>query len=103
MKNAKKAWIVRDEVEVDRKPSRPDEVGSQTDFNDLSQEVKDILQSLPIINSNVFSGSSGLFTDALSGDQQIYMMKHKEDFYFIDNQGFEYARYVGKVLNFEIE
>ena len=100
MENSKKAWIVRDEVEVDRKPFSPDEVRSQTDFNDLSQEVKNILQSLPIIDSSVFSGSSGLFTDALNGDQQIYMMKHKEDFYFIDNQGYEYARYVGKVLNF---
>jgi len=103
MENSKKAWVVRDEVEVDRKPFSPDEVRSQTDFNDLSQEVKDILQSLPTIDSKVFSGSEGLFTYALEGDQQIYMMKHKEDFYFIDNQGFEYACYVGKVLNFEIE
>jgi len=101
MTNADIAWKLRDVIGVDKKPFDPNEIRSKTRSVDIPTEEFKLLSTLPIINGEElfdFENGNGFFNDVLDGDQQCYVMEYKDRVFFIDTQGFNYARYVGEII-----
>ena len=96
---------IREWVDVDRKENRPEDC-VVNDLNKIPQRIKDMLKELPIIDTsllveeedgieypiNLFNFS--LFDDYFDGEQ-FWILKHKGKNYFVDTQGYSYARYCG--------
>lgn len=100
-KNHELAWEIRKEIKVDRKPFQLSEVRSETIYEDLSLNCQNILRMVPKVKIEEFDGP-GLFTNCLKGSQQIYIIVDNDGSeYFCDTQGYDYARYVGRIVNRE--
>ncbi len=97
-KNHMLAFEIRKEIEVDRKPFQLSEVRSETKYEDLSLTCKNILEVIPKVKIEEFK-EKGLFTNCLRGQQQIYIIVDNDGSeYFCDTQGYDYARYVGRII-----
>lgn len=93
--------IISSQVLVYRKPFGPDET-PKTKLDDISKKVQKLIKELPIIdgnNLNFGDGGSGFFEYFLNGNQQFYQVKIGERLFFVDTQGYDYARYVGEIIN----
>ena len=88
----------------DRKPSDFADVTSIIDFITLPAADQAAFLELDILNAedggiiDPFSlvGDIGEFW----ADTQFFMLEFEGDLYFIDTQGYNYCRYVAKVINF---
>lgn len=90
-------------IEVDRKPSNTTDISASTDYLKLPADIQHLINQLPVVESDVFryeDGKFSFFIDALDGDVQFYLLKHENKTYFIDTQGYHYARYVGEITNY---
>ncbi len=95
--------LIRSEVDVDRKPYSPEDVDSKTDFNSLSPKIQQLIKSLPIydIESEIFEDDAeGFYIDGLTSGDQYAILNINNQYFFVDTQGYDYARYVGEILNF---
>ena len=97
---------IRNYIYVDRKEDRPEDC-VVNDLKEIPQHIKDMLKSLPIIDTSLImeydeEGEEhsidldrfSLFDDYFGGEQ-FYILKHKGKYYFVDTQGYSYARYCG--------
>ena len=102
MENYDIAWKIREYVETDRKPFCLEDLTYQTPFNSLLPEIQELINSLPKINGNEYfsfgEDDRGFFSNALDGDQQVYLMEMNERKFFVDTQGYKYARYIGELI-----
>jgi hypothetical protein len=97
-KNHELAWEIRKEIKVDKKPSLLSNVTAETKYEDLSLTCKNILKVIPKVKIEEFN-EHGLFTECLRGQQQIYIIVDNDGSeYFCDTQGYDYARYVGRII-----
>lgn len=97
-KNHELAWEIRKEIKVDKKPSLLSNVTAETKYEDLSLTCKNILEVIPKVKIEEFN-EHGLFTKCLRGQQQIYIIVDNDGSeYFCDTQGYDYARYVGRII-----
>ena len=91
--------LIRSEVLVNRK-SFDTEGLPQTRFKTLSKEIQNLLDELPTVDGNHLDfneDGDGFYTSFLDGKQQFYKLKIKDKLYFVDTQGYDYARYVGEL------
>ena len=102
MENYELTWKIRAHVETDRKPFCVDDLVCQTPFNSLPSEIQEAINNLPKINGHEYfrfgDEDHGFFSDVLDGDQQLYLMEMDGRKFFIDTQGYKYARYVGELI-----
>ena len=97
---------IRGYIDVDRKENRPENCVT-TDLNEIPQRIKDMLKELPVMDTSTIRYDDGegnelpidldsfsLF-DSHFGSHQFWILKHKDKNYFVDTQGFDYARYCG--------
>lgn len=100
MKNSEIAWAIRDYVRVDRKPFNVDEITSTTHVDEIPINVFELMSKLPIVDGNKFDfDNEGFFQhDVVEGDQQCYIMEINDRTFFIDTQGYDYARYIGEII-----
>ena len=85
---------------MDRKPSSNLEVGN-TDFSTLPEVIQEAMIALPEveIEEHLFS-EWGFFADILNpAESQFYIVTLGNDVYFVDNQGYDYCRYVTRLVN----
>ena len=95
---------IRNYVDVARKPF-DEEALPNTDYRGLPNDIKDLIRSLPVSTHELnFKSGEGFFEYFLDGNQQFYLWvsPYTGRTYFIDTQGYKYARYVGQLLNYEI-
>lgn len=99
-KNHELAWEIRKEIKVDKKPSLLSNVTAETKYEDLSLTCKNILKVIPKVKIEEFENEKlVLFTKCLRGQQQIYIIVDNDGTeYFCDTQGYDYARYVGRII-----
>ena len=92
---------IREYVTVDRKPFSPEEVKQLTKYESLPEHIKEEIEGLMKINGeeyfNFEEGGEGFFAELLDGDIQFYLMEWRGRRFFIDTQGYRYARYVGEI------
>lgn len=79
-----------------RKPGDWEEVTAHYDFDDLPQRMQDTLIFLPQIEIGKADCWEKLFTH----EMQFTIGFRGEETYFIDTQGYDYARYVCRLFNF---
>ena len=87
--------------EMTRKPFRGEDVITSVDYNKFSTEAKIELNRLPVIVIDEKFNPDGFFSDVLNGMQQFYILisDDMEETYFVDTQGYKYARYVSFINN----
>lgn len=87
-------------LELTRKPYRGEDVYTTIDYNNLSTDAKIELNKLPIVVLDE-KWTDGFFSYMLDGNQQFYILisDDMEETYFVDTQGYEYARYVSFIEN----
>jgi hypothetical protein len=73
----------------ERKPDHPVEIKSSINFGELHDSIREIVAKLPVVE---FPGS--FLHYFLSGEQQFYLVTHREKVFLVDTQGYDYARYV---------
>jgi len=83
-----------------RKPGSFDWVETKHDFTSINEEIQEIIKTLPIVE---VSDDQDLFEDFLDGKQQFYVLKTPNNIGLVDTQGYNYARYVVWLNNFEVE
>jgi hypothetical protein len=97
-KNHELAHEVRKEIPCTRKPFSLGECTTEVNYEDLSLTCKNILEVIPKVKIEEFK-EKGLFTRCLRGQQQIYIIVDNDGSeYFCDTQGYDYARYVGRII-----
>jgi len=97
---------IRNWVYVDRKENRPEDCVVNK-LKDIPQRIKDMLKSLPTIDTSLLVeydedgeehpiniDNFSLFDDYFDREQ-FWILKHKGKNYFVDTQGYSYARYCG--------
>jgi hypothetical protein len=95
MKNSELAFVIREFVRVDRKPSSLNNL-SQTIEDKLPENIKTYLNNLQVLEVDEYFNT---FDDNFDGDQQIYLLKHEDGRkFFVDTQGYTYARYIGELI-----
>lgn len=87
-------------IVMDRKPSTEFEVDN-TDFSTLPDLVQEAMMKLPEIElTPELYAQYGFFADILDPQEsQFYVVTLNDDIYFVDNQGYEYCRYVTRLTN----
>jgi hypothetical protein len=100
MENYDIAWVIRDYVDVYRKPFDVDDIKAQTHIDDIPVEIFALFGKLPIVDGEELFEfkTEGFFKRALDGKQQCYIMEIGDRTFFIDTQGYDYARYVGEII-----
>lgn len=100
MENHELTWEIRNYVDVNRKPFNLKEITTKTKLTSLPSKVRTALDTLPVIDGDELFEfeNEGFFADVLDGNQQIYLMKLNGRTFFIDTQGYSYARYVGEIV-----
>ena len=91
----------------DRKVSDIEDVTAELDlatddseFDDngfTSKQIKAALDALPEIN--IPKGQT-LYDLTLSRNEQFHLLEHQGEHYFIDTQGYDYARYISKIKGY---
>jgi hypothetical protein len=99
MENAELTWKIREYVEVNYKIHSPDEISSKTPLSSIPSNVQEILKQLPVLEMDDYFDfeHQGFFADVLDGDQQIYLLQDEDRVFFVDTQGYSYARYIGEI------
>lgn len=92
---------IRSEVMVARKPFSPEDDVPKNSMRNLSKNVVNLLKEVTKIKPKFdFSeNGNGFFEDLLDGDIQFYIAKIGNRKFFIDTQGYNYARYVGELVD----
>lgn len=85
------------ELNYTRKPNRFGEA-TQTNFESLPDEVKDAIQSFPSIY--IDPREDLMNVDTLEGDQQFYLVGNELGAFLIDNQGYNYPRYITELVSY---
>ena len=85
----------------DRKPGDFADVRSIIDFTTLPAADQAAFLELDILNAKD-EGITSPFSDIAEfwGDTQFFLLEFEGDLYFVDTQGYNYCRYVAKVVNF---
>ena len=88
-------------LKLTRKPFRGEDVFTSVDYNELSSVAKTEINKLPIVVIDEKFHPDGFFSDVLDGKQQFYILisDDMEETYFVDTQGYKYARYVSFIEN----
>jgi len=98
--------LIRSEVLVARKEDSPNDCPS-TNVEELSENIKYLLEELPIMNlSNIEDLDEDEFSlfDDYFEDEQFWILIWKGRTFFVDTQGYSYARYCGELINYnEVE
>jgi hypothetical protein len=100
MDNTELTWTIREYVRVNRKPYDMDEVDMKTQLTDIPMHVQEILKKLTVLDESGFDfDNEGFYGDVLDENEQIYLLKTNDNrVFFIDTQGYTYARYVGEII-----
>jgi hypothetical protein len=100
MENCELTWKIRDYVDTDRKPYDVDDISCKTQLSDIPENIQEILKQLPLLEIDDYFdfNNQGFFANVLDGDQQIYLLKDEYRIFFVDTQGYRYARYVGEII-----
>jgi len=85
-------------LDYTRKPNSFEEA-TQTNFNSLSAEVKEAINSFP--QSYVDLREDLMDIDSLDAKQQFYLFTNENGFYLVDTQGYNYPRYITQLVDFE--
>ena len=85
-------------LDYTRKPNSFEEA-TQTNFNSLSAEIKEAINSFP--QSYVDLREDLMDIDSLDAKQQFYLFTNENGFYLVDTQGYNYPRYITQLVNFE--
>lgn len=80
-----------------RKPNSFGEA-PKTDFESLPDEVKQAIQSFPTIY--IDPKEDLMNVDTLEGDQQFYLVGNELGAFLIDNQGYNYPRYITELVSY---
>lgn len=101
---------IRTYVTVNRKEDRPEDCYTNI-VSKLPQYIQNMLDELPVLDTSLlvdfdYDGdeipldldSFSLF-DSYFGSEQFWILKHKGERYFVDTQGYDYARYCGKLID----
>ena len=72
---------------------------TQTNFESLPDEVKEAINFLP--QSYVDLREDLMDIDSLDGKQQFYLFTNENGFYLVDTQGYNYPRYITRLVGFE--
>ncbi len=84
-----------------RKPFDETEIYS-TQYKSLSDDIKEVINQLPISDGYKQMDDNGFFAYKLDGKQQFYVLELENNtFALCDTQGFDYARYVTELVGFE--
>ena len=98
-------------IPYSRKPWRPEDVTTSVDVNKIERRYYAAIHQLPFICSSRFS-EEGWYTDAFDEyhnkdddgvkiyGPQYWRTEYEGVWYLIDNQGYDYARYVTRLLNY---
>jgi hypothetical protein len=99
MENAELTWKIREYVDVTRKPYNIEDIYTKTPLSTIPSNVQEILKQLPVLEMDDYFDfeHQGFFEDSLNGDQQIYLLQDEDRVFFVDTQGYSYARYVGEI------
>ena len=86
----------------DRKPFNQEEVTGSIDVSKLSESDFETLMNLKeeVVSSNDFE-KEGFFSQFETTDQ-YYILNIEDELFLVDNQGFDYARYVCRLDNVEV-
>lgn len=88
---------IRDYVIVDRKPHNTDDL-SVNEYKTLPNHIKQMLDELPVVHHKPNFDKEGFFEYFLDGKVQFYLVKFDGRTFFVDTQGYDYARYVGEIV-----
>lgn len=85
----------------DRKPGDFQYVDSTIDFNILLDYEKAAFKKLQFVDAEA-EGITDSFSDIAEvwADTQYFILRFGSELYFIDTQGFNYCRYVARMINF---
>jgi hypothetical protein len=93
--NTQIANRLRDKIEVDKKPLSLNDL-PETVESKLPPNIKDLLNQLPVME---IDDDFNTFEDCFDGNQQIYLLRHEDGRkFFVDTQGYTYARYIGELV-----
>jgi len=96
-KDKKKFDNIREYVQVDRKPFDVENLVTN-EYNSLPEEIKQLLSELPIIEHKPDFTNDGFFEEFIPTDIQFCLVQFDERTFFVDTQGYNYARYVGEIV-----
>jgi hypothetical protein len=91
------AWTIRKHVAVAKKPFNTIEVPATVEIN-LPTEIQEILAALPTMEDCFEFEDEGFFKYVFNRDQQFWIVKLGNQKFFVDTQGYQYARYVGELV-----
>jgi len=91
---------IRSEIRVVRKPYDMEDDVPKNFLKDISPEINDLIDELDIIDGNNldFENGDGFFEDFLDGNVQFFIVEIGDRRFFVDTQGYTYARYVGEII-----
>jgi hypothetical protein len=94
--------LIRSEVQVARKEYHPGDC-PETLVKSLSPKIVDLLQQLPTldlsqIEDEDFNEDQFSLFDDYFGSEQFWMLIWKGRKFFVDTQGYTYARYCGELI-----
>ena len=73
-----------------------------TYYESLPDDIKEVINQLPISDGYKQMDSDGFFSYRLDGKQQFYVLELEDNtFALCDTQGYNYARYVTVLVGFE--
>lgn len=73
-----------------------------TNYESLPDDVKEVINQLPISDGYKQMDDDGFFAYKLDGRQQFYVLELENNvFALCDTQGYDYARYVTELVGFE--
>jgi len=90
-----KEWIVHEQISFTRKPYSFEEC---TEYGGkIPEEVMSVMPKT--VGLYLVRPTQDLIRVQLSETQQYWILKRGSDFYFVDNQGYPYARYMVKATD----
>jgi len=83
------------ELPKTRKPYSHRNIKTIIDYHSLDKDLKEVIGKLPVVPFQ-----KSFFEENLDGDTQFYIMINEEfgTIYFVDTQGYKYARYVSELV-----
>lgn len=100
MTNRPPCYNFYDSIQGSRKCVTLDEVHAEFDVNDASEEERHCLYVLPI-KRFTREDANDLFEATPPRGYQFFIGFYRDQYYFVDTQGFSYSRYVTRLSNFE--
>lgn len=87
-------------IVMNRKPGDRFEI-EDTDYSTLPDLIQDAMMDLPEVElTEDLYNEWGFFADILDpNESQYYIVTYEDDVYFVDNQGYEYCRYITRLTN----